>query len=151
MSNYETLKSKKQRPIHEHCNIYHANGSVSNIPDSFHAVFKIILDRPSVYNKTQRLPHDIHIRWVLRRNALKCDRLCIGYFFKCKHLSLWFSWRFVKFTIKINIKWEESKQQSRKGKMDYEKILRFICSLKNLWLCSTVVFNELLHDIKYNI
>ena len=35
--------------------------------------------------------------------------------------------------------------------MDYERILCLISSLENLWICSTVVFNKLLNDIKYNI
>ena len=34
--------------------------------------------------------------------------------------------------------------------MDFEKIC-LISSLENLWICSTVVFNKLLNDIKYNI
>ena len=35
--------------------------------------------------------------------------------------------------------------------MDYKKISCLIFSLENLWICSTVVFNKLLSDIKYNI
>ena len=35
--------------------------------------------------------------------------------------------------------------------MDYEKISCLISSLNNLWICSTVVFNKLLNDLKYNI
>ena len=35
--------------------------------------------------------------------------------------------------------------------MDYEKILCLISSLESLWICSTVVFNKLLNDMKYNI
>ena len=35
--------------------------------------------------------------------------------------------------------------------MDYEKMPCLISSLNNLWICSTVVFNKLLNDLKYNI
>ena len=35
--------------------------------------------------------------------------------------------------------------------MDYEKILCLIFSLENFWICSNVVFNKLLNDIKHNI
>ena len=35
--------------------------------------------------------------------------------------------------------------------MDYEKILCLISSLESLWICSSVVFNKLLNDMKYNI
>ena len=36
-------------------------GGVSTIPDTFHAILKIISDKPSVYIKMQHLQHDNHI------------------------------------------------------------------------------------------